>query len=224
MNTLRRLLRPALPHLVVNDVRSIDYAALRASGVTAIAFDKDNTLTAPEEFEVHPPFADAWRECVAVFGPENVLIVSNSAGLKSRDAPHYNIAAQTEQALNTVLPDNDAKITVLRHDTRKPGGVGELLQKFKDHKPEAICFVGDRLLTDVVYGNSGGCLTVWTRNIVTETREATGSAPMRKLESVVFDWMIGGGDKESQKKWQSSHTFAPLHPFAEKVALTVVKD
>ncbi len=85
-----------------------------------------------------------------VFGHENVAILSNSAGTK--DDPGYEDAIQIEEKMG---------ITVIRHDEKKPGGLQEVLNHF-DTVDDAsqLCMVGDRLLTDVVFGNLFGMLTV----------------------------------------------------------------
>jgi phosphatidylglycerophosphatase GEP4 len=38
------------------DVACIKFADLAKSGIKAVAFDKDNCLTAPYEMTLHPPF------------------------------------------------------------------------------------------------------------------------------------------------------------------------
>jgi phosphatidylglycerophosphatase GEP4 len=79
--TLRVLLTPSLavPHILVPDIRSINFFALRRH-FHHIAFDKDNTLTAPYAPSIHPPFQASIDSCIASFGRDNVVIVSNSAG------------------------------------------------------------------------------------------------------------------------------------------------
>lgn len=87
------ILKPKLlvPNLVVPDIGSICFKGLRKAGFAAIAFDKDNTLTAPYSNSVHPPFMvprfiqEAWNNCLNEFGTEKMAIVSNSAG--SSDDP-----------------------------------------------------------------------------------------------------------------------------------------
>ncbi|RUS34754.1 hypothetical protein BC938DRAFT_478750 [Jimgerdemannia flammicorona] len=82
INAFRVITKPSLvvPHLVVPDVRHINFRQLKSSGFRALAFDKDNCLTAPYQSIIYPPFQDAWNECKEAFGEENVVIVSNSAG------------------------------------------------------------------------------------------------------------------------------------------------
>lgn len=62
------------------DIRNVNFKALKAAGIEAIVFDKDNTVTAPYVDTVHPPFERAWVGCKNVFGTNRMLIVSNSAG------------------------------------------------------------------------------------------------------------------------------------------------
>ena len=85
------------------DIRCLDYTKLQKAGIKALAFDKDNTLSAPYEKRIHPEFMSAWNECRAVFG-DRIVIVSNSAG--SSDDPLGKEAQCIEKEIN---------VTVLRH-------------------------------------------------------------------------------------------------------------
>jgi len=52
-------------------------------------------------------------------------------------------------------------ISVIRHDEKKPGGLNEVMDHFDNvDDPSQICMVGDRLLTDIVFGNLYGMLTI----------------------------------------------------------------
>ncbi|KAF0391234.1 HAD-superfamily phosphatase [Gigaspora margarita] len=77
----------AVPHIIVDDIRDIKFELLKKKGIKALAFDKDNTLTAPYENEIYPPFNNAWQECKKQFGSENIIIISNSAG--TADDPDF---------------------------------------------------------------------------------------------------------------------------------------
>jgi phosphatidylglycerophosphatase GEP4 len=116
-----------------------------------VVFDKDNTLTGPYENEIHPNAAQGLRFALEIFGKDRVAIVSNSAGTK--DDEGYKDAIAIEEALG---------IKVIRHDEKKPGGLDEVLKHFGIDDPAKICMVGDRLLTDIVFGNLYGMLTVHT--------------------------------------------------------------
>ena len=144
--------RPGLlvPHISVGTLSELNFTAMKLeSGIRAVVFDKDNTLTAPYENVLHPAVVPGLRRAVEVFGPENVAIFSNSAG--TRDDVDYKDAKEIEAALG---------IKVIRHDEKKPGGLQEMMDHFQLQDPATICIVGDRLLTDIVFGNLYGLLTV----------------------------------------------------------------
>jgi phosphatidylglycerophosphatase GEP4 len=66
--------------------------------------------------------------------------------------------------------EREMGIKVLRHWYKKPMGGSELLSHWdlKKSKQVPIIVVGDRVLTDVVYGNLNGALTILVTDIVTE--------------------------------------------------------
>lgn len=167
--------RPSLlvPHVSVPTISHLNYTALKeCAGIRAVVFDKDNTLTAPYALAVHPDAVEGLQAAIAVFGTDNVAIFSNSAG--TGDDPGYEDALRIEEALG---------IAVIRHNEKKPGGLAELLAHFKFGRDDgdgergadgggnddsvraaaaSVCMVGDRLLTDVVFGNLNGMLSVHT--------------------------------------------------------------
>jgi len=143
----------ALPHLSVPDVAFLDWAALKAAGFTGVVFDKDNTLTAPYSAELTPAGAAAVAGAAAAWGPAGVALLSNSAGLAQYD-PDGDEADALEAALG---------VPVIRHSSKKPGGSGDALAAHFGIPAAAVptlVMVGDRYLTDVVYGNRLGLLTV----------------------------------------------------------------
>jgi phosphatidylglycerophosphatase GEP4 len=145
------LRRPGLlvPQVSVSTISQVNYTALKEQGIAAIMFDKDNTLTAPYENTIHPLAAKGIDDALRVFGRGRVAILSNSAGTK--DDPDYEDALLIETSLG---------INVIRHDEKKPGGLDEVLRHFQLSDPAELCMVGDRLLTDIVFGNLHGMLTV----------------------------------------------------------------
>ena len=86
-----------------------------------------------------------------------MVIVSNSAGTPDDKDDHQ--AKAIESSL---------QVHVLRHQEKKPSGGQELLKHFHGVDPTEIAFVGDRALTDVVFGNNEGMMTILTRDVVTE--------------------------------------------------------
>jgi phosphatidylglycerophosphatase GEP4 len=165
--------RPSLlvPQLSVATVSDIDYVRLREiHGIRAIIYDKDHTLTAPYiDDMIHPAAQHGLQQAEAVFGRSNIAILSNSAGTND-DVDH--VAART---IETSL-----HIAVIRHAEKKPGGLPEVLRHFSSSTssgnttnnnettmttidPRDICIVGDRILTDVVFGNLHGMYTIHTQ-------------------------------------------------------------
>ncbi|KAJ1985754.1 hypothetical protein H4R33_003792 [Dimargaris cristalligena] len=185
------LWRPRLliPHQVVTDIRAVDFSALRKQGIRAIGFDKDNCLTRPYESTLYPPFRGAWEQCLETFGADHVVIVSNSAG--TPDDSGYTQAQTIER---------DLGVPVLRHPIKKPAGGDELLAHFAPLPPSQIAFVGDRLMTDIVFGHRYGLFTIWTRQIVSAKGDNPVAARLRGLEYRIYDFLKGW-------KWQ-----APAHP------------
>mmetsp|Transcript_31265 Transcript_31265/g.47927 ORF Transcript_31265/g.47927 Transcript_31265/m.47927 type:complete len:228 (+) Transcript_31265:95-778(+) len=146
--------RPYLmsPHVHVANISELNYHMMRDKcNIRAVIFDKDNTLTAPYETATHPDAARGLENALDAFGKDYVAILSNSAGTK--DDPGYEDAIKIE---------HDMDIPVIRHDEKKPGGLQEVLEHFNLQDPSQLCMVGDRLLTDVVFGNLHGMLTVHT--------------------------------------------------------------
>ena len=182
--------RPSLlvPHVSVDNVSELNYQAMKErAGIKAVVFDKDNTLTAPYAMEIHPLASEGLEKAKQVFGAENVAIMSNSAG--TRDDPEYKDAKQIEEALG---------IAVIIHDEKKPGGLNEVLQHFKIQDPASLCMVGDRLLTDVVFGNLYGMLTVHTLPLCRGADNSADNTPAKLLRSVENKSLYGnwyGGRK-----------------------------
>jgi phosphatidylglycerophosphatase GEP4 len=193
--------RPSLlvPHVSVDNISEINYAAMKErAGIRAVVFDKDNTLTAPYAMEIHPLAAFGLEAAKRIFGAENVAIMSNSAG--TLDDPGYVDAQQIETTLG---------IAVIRHDEKKPGGLEEVLSHFQMDDPAALCMVGDRLLTDVVFGNLYGMLTIHTLPLCRGADNQSDNMPAKVIRSVENKGLYGnwfGGrmlqrNKPDHKYW-----------------------
>ncbi|CAM9623943.1 unnamed protein product [Sphacelaria rigidula] len=167
----------AVPHVSVSHIGNLDFEALRNMGCKGVVFDKDNTLTAPYADDVHPLVEEGLRRCTEAF-EGRVCIMSNSAG--TRDDPEYADAVRIENTLG---------IAVVRHEAKKPGGIEDVLAFFAEKDPDVrldeLCFVGDRLLTDVVFGNLHGMLTIHTQPLTLEG-DNRPAAIFRFLERKVF--------------------------------------
>ena len=198
--TLRRVaVQPSLavPHIRVPHVGCVDWTELKAAGIRGVAFDKDNTLTAPYSDELDPVAQVSVEHCQKAFGTDRIVIVSNSAG--GRDDTGWENAEAVENSLG---------ITVLRHGKKKPAGGRELMEWFEARDSESkgavaaheIAFVGDRLLTDVVFGNLLGMLTIHVKPL-TLTGDNVAARFVRSGENRILLPFLGRIRKE-----------APVHP------------
>lgn len=195
----------ASPHVHVQTISEVNYQSMRDQcGIKAIIFDKDNTLTAPYDLKIHDKAQFGLTRALEVFGHENVAILSNSAGTK--DDKGYEDAIKIEQELG---------INVIRHDEKKPGGLNEVLQHFKDQgvdDPSQLCMVGDRLLTDVVFGNLYGMLTIHCLPLCVgeeNIKDNKIANVIRNIENKVLykDWFVGNSIRKytiPHKVWQGS--------------------
>ncbi len=121
-----------------------------------------------------------------------MAILSNSAG--TDDDPGYEDAKLIEEALG---------IEVIRHREKKPGGLEELMDHFPHvDSPSQLCMVGDRLLTDIVFGNLHGMLTVHTLPLCSgeeNSKDNKVAKVVRGVENKVMygDWWGGRKIREN---------------------------
>ncbi len=177
---------PAIPHFAIADIREISPRKLKEQGVQGVIFDKDNTITAPYKNEIYEPLRDVVQEFQDTFG-ENMMILSNSAGTK--DDTDYADAMEIEAKLN---------IPVIRHDRKKPEGIESVEQVFSCPL-ESIVMIGDRLLTDTLFGNHAGMLTIHT-GILTAKGDNKPAALARIWENSLL------------RRWKKQGGVAPIHP------------
>mmetsp|Transcript_5775 Transcript_5775/g.13849 ORF Transcript_5775/g.13849 Transcript_5775/m.13849 type:complete len:243 (-) Transcript_5775:464-1192(-) len=163
-----------VPHVSVANVSELNYRAMKErAGVKAVVFDKDNTLTAPYGNVIHKDAAKGLESAKEIFGASNVAIMSNSAG--TLDDPEYKDAIEIEEALG---------IAVIRHDEKKPGGLDSVLEHFDLQDPACLCMVGDRLLTDVVFGNLYDMLTVHTLPLCSGADNKADNVPSKAIRYI----------------------------------------
>lgn len=152
---------PTLAHLPMPISRA--FAQHSANGeepdIRAVMLDKDNTFAIPKSNTIHPSCSAIIEQLKTHYGASNLLIVSNTAGLASKD-PEGKDAAQLERTTG---------IPVLLHEARKPGvACGHAaLQHFRargiELRPDQVVVVGDRLFTDVVMAKGMGAWSVWVK-------------------------------------------------------------
>ncbi|KAI6119038.1 HAD phosphatase [Pisolithus croceorrhizus] len=179
--------RIILPHVIVTDIRQLDFPALLKAGYRGAVFDKDNCLTIPYKDTLVPELQDSWRECREAFGECNVLIVSNSAG--TRDDPGGIQAESVSHHLS---------VPVLYHGSPKPAYrcisairayFSSLPNPIQDHE---LVVVGDRVFTDVVMANR------MKRRVTCATGEPEKTSSIRDRENgPLAVWTNGVWQKES---------------------------
>eukprot|EP00879_Flechtneria_rotunda_P017457 GHRR01018295.1.p1 GENE.GHRR01018295.1~~GHRR01018295.1.p1 ORF type:complete len:236 (+),score=82.85 GHRR01018295.1:270-977(+) len=171
----------AIPHIAVPDITWINWSAMKQAGFKLCIFDKDNTLCEPFALAVDPNLLPSVQASQQAFG-SNIVLYSNSAGLMQYD-PHGEEAAALEAAFG---------IHVLRHKDKKPaGGCQELQQQFMC-EPHEMVFVGDRYLTDVVYGNRHGMLTIRVAPLTSKGEPPAVAAARLVEEACVRRWGAQG--------------------------------
>ena len=166
--------RLLVPHISVPHVGFLDFRELRALGIRGVILDKDNTLTAPYADDAFPGgVAGGLDECRAVYGTDAVIL-SNSAG--TGDDPGHAQALAIEASLG--LP-------VLRHALKKPACMDAVREHFgEDVRAHELCAIGDRLLTDVLFGHMHGMLTVHTE-VLTTDGDNPAAAVVRSAENAL---------------------------------------
>ncbi len=177
------VLQPKLliPQFHVKNVAEVLPDILKMQGIEGVIFDKDNTLTVPYGEEIHPSIKDTFDEYKKVFG-EKIAIMSNSAG--TRDDKDYEHARRVESALG---------INVLRHDRKKPGGIEAVAEYFECGQKKIAVF-GDRLSTDIVFGNRYGMYTVLVDPFTTEN-DNKGAIKVRGFERGYLTLLQNAGFK-----------------------------
>ncbi|CCE82590.1 Piso0_002322 [Millerozyma farinosa CBS 7064] len=145
-----------LPHTVVQrfDQLHIPLQAPDSSVVIkGVVLDKDNCFAKDKDDKVWHEYQETWDLLKQSYAPKQLLIVSNSAG--TDDDVEHKEAQRVEQ---------NTGVKVLRHSTKKPGCIEEIMSYFRDQgitDPKQIAVVGDRLFTDIVMANMMGSWGFW---------------------------------------------------------------
>ncbi|KAK9477306.1 mitochondrial PGP phosphatase [Lipomyces japonicus] len=174
----RVLLRPSLtqPHLRIKTFNDLPIPLPFGDDIRGVVLDKDNCFAADKADQVWPAYKYKW-ELLRKTYPNELVIVSNSAGARHADDGEFSQAAKVEAATG---------VPVLRHDVKKPGCGEEILKYFglpTDGSANGkIVVVGDRLLTDVVLANQMGAWAIWVED---------GVRPLSSLPVRFERWLFG---------------------------------
>ena len=167
------ILRPDLRLTSLTRLPSF-FPLLKQLGINAVVLDKDNCLTLPDQFSIHPSIEEVVPQILANF---QCAILSNSAG-SFKDAGMHQ-ANKLEQAL---------QIPVIRHNSMKPLCFPRVCQHFLPlvpTRPLKIAVVGDRLLTDVLMGNIASCYTV-----LVEPLDSKLDSPSVRFLRSIEGWLL----------------------------------
>eukprot|EP00040_Diaphanoeca_grandis_P007488 m.41110 g.41110 ORF g.41110 m.41110 type:complete len:210 (-) comp18707_c1_seq1:49-678(-) len=181
----------AIPHQRVTSVNDIDFQSLQNAGVTGVIFDKDNCLTIPYVDHVHANSAKGLEQCKQIFG-DRVVIFSNGAG--SADDVGHAAAHELEKTIG---------VHVLKHNTKKPEGIEYVNEYFKS-PPSQLAMIGDRYLTDMVFGNQNGMVTIYTAPISTQ-QDNLAVKTVRTIEKYFVN------------SWVNKGLTAPANEIADKL-------
>jgi phosphatidylglycerophosphatase GEP4 len=106
------------------------------------------------------PLKEQFEALRTAYPGRRLLIVSNTAGALSFDRQR-KLASELEA---------ETGVTVLSHQTKKPGCGDEIMDYFRAH-PETgvtgtheIAIIGDRLTTDMMLANSMGSWGLWIKD------------------------------------------------------------
>lgn len=75
---------------------------------------------------------------------------------------------------------------MLRHKEKKPSGGEEFAKHVLPISKRETAFVGDRILTDIIFGNRNGNLTIWTKRVVTEEGDNKAALVVSVIAAKVY--------------------------------------
>lgn len=134
------------------------------TGYKAICFDKDGLLTQPYSACIRSEYYGILRYASSKV---QVGILSNSI----HDGSILNI--------------NDVNISCIKHRVKKPFCISDLKRFFGELELFEIAFVGDRLLTDVIFARYFGMLAVYVTSSLNSC-DSMGSSIMKKAEGLIL--------------------------------------
>lgn len=189
-----------IPHLRLQKLAEINFCFLKAHGFEGVIFDKDGTLTPPYSHKLYENAKEPFQECVNAFGSDRVVVLSNSEGMESFDH-NFEGAKRLEASLG---------VHVLRHSQKKPQGIESVHNYFRCDTKHIVC-IGDRLLTDIYFGNSNGMFTIYVKPPGKETsRDPFVVAKLRQMEQYRVE------------TWSKSYA-PPEHPLLPHAEIELAK-
>lgn len=183
LKTLKYLfkLRSLKPDIRIDHLKNLDLFKLKTDkNIKYIVFDKDNTIAYHKSNQIaNNEIKQILDNFHNIFETENIAILSNTAGSNN----DINFAD-----LNSI--EENFGIKVIKHKRKKPCVDLEIFEHFKIQKSACnnICFIGDRLFTDVVIGKELNSFTILidpldikTDNIIVRN--------IRKIENIILKYI-----------------------------------
>ena len=141
-----KLFKNFSPDYVADNIRDIDYSALRTAGIKAIAFDVDSTIATHAAETIDKKSADFLRSL-----PLPIFLATNRTGTTA------NLIGAQVEAVGVVHAEGAS---------RKPSkSYFSKLETLSGIKMSDFVMIGDRLFTDVLGGNSSGAMTIYVKSI-----------------------------------------------------------
>jgi len=141
--------RLAVPHFCARTINDIDPLKIKQAGCKGVILDKDDIITFNHEKDLAPGVIDAFFGFKEIFG-DKLVIFSNYSGLKDK--------------IKEI-----AGAQVLAHKNKKPFGV-KVVKNYFGGDLSNVVMIGDRIFTDIVFGNRYGMLTILCDQLNLENR------------------------------------------------------
>ncbi len=152
-----------LPDYEYDDIVDIDDALLK--GKNLIIFDVDNTLVFPETTTSKKKIIKWVRKRAKEY---TCVCVSNSKTIATR-------ARKIERLVG-------CKVIISRH--KKPwNGLFRDIERVQPVVPKKTVLIGDRILTDILFGNAHGMTTILVKRFA--TREKVSTKILRAFEATI---------------------------------------
>lgn len=141
------------PDLYVEDATKIDYKAMEEMGIRLLCFDLDNTLDIPDKITTELiPICIETLQLVSETNLE-ILITSNNT-IQNRVKSFADIVEKPY-------------IQKMKKPLQKNYRNNNIINKYQ---PREILFIGDKLITDVIGGNTFGGYTVLVDPLVSNKK------------------------------------------------------
>lgn len=156
------LRKPGLirPHVIAKDISNLNFKKMKEMGMEKIIFDKENTLTGKRKpFFLNAKIKKSFVKAKAVFGKDNTMVVSNMGRNRYRGSRRW-----FDRELKEVKFFHRTS-----HTVRKPFNFNKIKNLAKKRynydlgNPEKMVMVGDRLTSDVMFGNINRMATVYVK-------------------------------------------------------------